>query len=223
MNIRNLAFILALLSIVAILGGCKQGNTAKPATTGTMPTANTATSEAPRPAVLVKDLYRTGLVPGAPLPTGFKAQLAQPAPKGSEGKDLYQAQNAAIFLNRVNKTLATAVIGGKANTGPTGLSKVTFNMQDGRNVLGLTQEDIIKQYGEPSAKMPVTVGANTGTGLYYSYKKDANTVISVIFNFPPNGDKPGTLDSIKVDTLTNPDDIAALDKTAKYYDWPAKM
>jgi|WetSurMetagenome_2_1015567.scaffolds.fasta_scaffold260173_2 hypothetical protein len=223
MNTRNFAFILALLCVLAILGGCKQGNTAKPSSTMPITTASNANAESSRPGVLVKDLVRTGLVPGAPLPTGFKAKLAQPAPKGSEGKDMYQAQNAAIFLNRVNKTLSTAVIKGNNSAGPTGLSKVDFNTQDGRNVLNLTQEEVIKEYGQPSAKLPTTGGGNPGTGLYYSYKVNPKTVVSVIFNFSQDGDKPGKLDSIKVDTLTNPDDIAAFDKQAKYYDWPGKL
>ena len=151
----------------------------------------------------------------------MKVELSKRSPKGFEGMDSYKAGNAILFLNDKDDTLHTAIINGAASANAAGLSMAELKMEDGRTVIGLKPEDIVKAYGEPSYKTPMSEGDKPAMGYYYSYKQGAN-VITVIFHFPKDGETLKPMSAVVLDMHTKPEDIKALTDLGKPFDWPEK-
>jgi hypothetical protein len=191
-----------------ILGACKQKE----------PEAKTG------PAALAYDLARTGAALGKPLPKKYHVSSDPVLNNWSgQGQSNYTCDNATLTVNEKG-VLQTAIIWAPDMDGKSKASTtIPFKDKDGKDIFGLTQEEILQKYGKPSSEGIEDTNPPPEKCLVYLYRKDSNTFYYVSLSFVMDGKTVMPLDSVTYYTLDpgNVEDL--IKKKITIYDWPSKL
>lgn len=218
---RALTTALFLIAAFFMLCACKQeqgASSTRPAKY-IKPPADTS-----GPQLLAYDLARTGVVPGQQIPKKFRVPRDSSLQNYAEpGQTRYYCANASFSVDANDLIQSMSIWVPEVNRKSESSSTIKFKDQDGKEIFGLSEDEIIARYGTPSKKY-VESGIDPPTlNLEYIFQKDSKTYYFLALNFVMEGEKVKPLDSITAYILDmkNAEDLRK--KKVTFYDWPSKL
>jgi hypothetical protein len=174
---------------------------------------------------LAFDLARTGIIPGKPLPKKIHVSQDPFLSQSGEsfGVSISTGENSTLWIDADGVVTYAAIYKPGEFGDKSGTSTVTFKTQDGKSVFGLTQEQVVQLYGEPSNKYIEDTNPPPVLYVDYCFKKAPDTYILISFGFPMKGKTAEPSDSVSA-SISDKEEISFLAKgKGKIYDWPKKL
>ena len=175
-------------------------------------------------SALAYDISRTKVIPGAKLPDDIHLKLVTHSIEGTgAGFSEYQAVNASLIVQDTDKTVVIVqytALDSSADLANT--TSIPLTDAQGKSLIGMSKEEIVSLYGEPSLQQTETPDERTMLTLYYCYKTSGIPVLYIVFHLPKKGDTVQAVSHVSVILLTSQKQIDAFARS-KYYNWPKEL